>query len=98
MCILPSSYFYAVMLGTASAIIIWKNSVKAHALFGYGDKKQPLQKPEDVVWEDVKKDIVKLIEITEDDIYNDFEPFGPLLVRLAWHTCGTYHQYNKVIQ
>ena len=93
-CTLPSSYFYAVMMGTTAGIIIWKYSLKAHALFGFGDKK-PVQRPEDVVWEDVRKDIIQLIEMDLDD---DVEPFGPLFVRLAWHACGTYHQYHKVVQ
>lgn len=89
---LSYSYFYAVMMGTAAGIIMWKNSVKAHALFGYGDKKS-VQKPEDVVWDDVRKDIVGLLEMEVDD---DIDSLGPILVRLAWHACGTYHQYQKV--
>ncbi|KAI6650620.1 hypothetical protein LOD99_7670 [Oopsacas minuta] len=78
-------------MGTAAGIILWKTSVKAHALFGI-DGNESIQKPEDVKWEDVRKDIVTLIESNSD--YDDGS-YGPLLVRLAWHQCGTYCQYYK---
>ena len=82
------------MMGTTAAFFIWKQSVSAQALFGFaGSKKANIQVLEEVKWEDVKKDIVELMESNSD--YDDGS-YGPLLVRLAWHQCGTYSQYAKV--
>ena len=83
-------------MGTAAAYLFWKQCVSAQALFGFSDSKQThvhVQRPEDVRWEDVRKDIAELLESNSE--YDDGS-YGPLLVRLAWHQCGTYCQFAKV--
>ena len=82
-------------MGATAAYIIWRQCFKAHALFGISSsKKEVLQTAEDVRWGDIRRDIVELLESNSD--YDDGS-YGPLLVRLAWHQCGTYSQYAKVI-
>ena len=82
------------MIGAVAGAVLWSRTERAHALFGFGDKAAPAQKPEDVKWGDVRKDIAELLESNQD--YDDGS-YGPLLIRLAWHASGTFSQFDKVV-
>lgn len=41
-------------------------------------------------WGAVKADIIKLMHSSDDKWPSDYGNYGPLFVRLAWHTSGSY--------
>ena len=43
-------------------------------------------------WSSVKADVIKLMHTSDSRWPSDYGNYGPLFVRLAWHTSGSYRQ------
>jgi len=46
------------------------------------------------IWEDVKRDMLTLMASAKEQDYDD-GTYGPLFIRLAWHSSGTYDAKTK---
>jgi catalase (peroxidase I) len=62
-------------------------------LQGYSSPSVQMQYEKDLAkvnWDDVKADLATLLKDSKDWWPADYGSYGPLMIRLSWHTCGSY--------
>ena len=75
----------------------WPNQLNLDLLRQNGEKSNPLGKEFDYItafksvnYVELKKDIEKALTASENWWPADFGNYGPLFIRMAWHSAGTY--------
>ncbi|MBK1879605.1 catalase/peroxidase HPI [Pelagicoccus mobilis] len=75
----------------------WPNQLKLHILRQHSEQSDPMgedfdyaQEFESLDLEAVKKDLHALMTDSQDWWPADFGHYGPLFIRMAWHSAGTY--------
>ena len=75
----------------------WPNRLKVELLHQHSAKSDPMGEDFDYAKEfksldlaAVKKDLAKLMTDSQDWWPADFGHYGPLFIRMAWHSAGTY--------
>lgn len=75
----------------------WPDSLNLKVLSSHSEKVSPLQKNFNykkeflsLNLEDIKKDIKTLMTNSQDWWPADYGHYGPLFIRMAWHSAGTY--------
>ena len=75
----------------------WPNELKLNILRQNGSKSDPMGADFDyakafnsIDFTELKKDVVKLMTTSQDWWPADYGHYGPFMVRMAWHSAGTY--------
>ncbi|MFK7852067.1 MAG: catalase/peroxidase HPI [Akkermansiaceae bacterium] len=75
----------------------WPNRLKVELLTQHSDKSDPMgpsfnyaKEFKSLDYEGLKKDLAELMTDSQDWWPADFGHYGPLFVRMAWHSAGTY--------
>ncbi|MCS7018063.1 MAG: catalase/peroxidase HPI [Cytophagales bacterium] len=79
----------------------WPNQLKLHILRQHSSLSNPMGEEFDYAKEfqsldlaAVKKDIYELMTTSQDWWPADYGHYGPLFIRMAWHSAGTYRIYD----
>ena len=83
--------------GGATNVDWWPNRLKLEVLHQHSSKSNPMgedfnyaQEFKSLELEVVKKDVAALMTDSQDWWPADFGHYGPLFIRMAWHSAGTY--------
>ena len=75
----------------------WPNQISVEPLLRHNPKSDPMGPDFDYVAEfntldlaEVKKDITEVMKTSQDWWPADYGHYGPLFIRMAWHSAGTY--------
>jgi len=79
----------------------WPNQLKTNILRQYSEKSNPMGNDFDYAeafksldYEGLKKDLTDLMTDSQEWWPADFGHYGPLFVRMAWHSAGTYRVFD----
>ena len=80
----------APVKSSSSSSLLWGILIAAGGLAAYSQK-ETLLGPTKTDYQQVYNDIAEMLESPD---YDDGS-YGPVLIRLAWHACGTYDKNTK---
>ena len=96
-CPFPGHAHTSTVAGSRSNADWWPNQLKVNILHQHSSLSDPMGKDFDYAKEfkslnlkAVKKDLLQLMTDSQDWWPADFGHYGPLFIRMAWHSAGTY--------
>ena len=79
----------------------WPNQLNLNLLHQHSSLSDPMDKNfnyaeefKSLDYQALKKDLAALVTDSQDWWPADFGPYGPLFIRMAWHSAGTYRTHD----